>query len=39
MEVCIIKNTIGIALNSELKFQKYMNIAHSREKVHMLNIF
>jgi hypothetical protein len=36
MEVCILKNTMGITWNNELKF--HLNITHFWEKVHMLNI-
>jgi hypothetical protein len=39
MEVCIVKNTMGIAWNNKLKSKNYMNITDYREKVHMLNIF
>jgi hypothetical protein len=37
MEVCILKNTMGIIWNNELKF--HLNITHFKEKVHMSNIF
>ncbi len=38
-EVCIVKNMMAIAQNSELDSNGYLNIIHFKEKVHMLNIF
>jgi len=32
MEVCIIKDTMGIAWNNELKFQSYINIHHFKRR-------
>jgi hypothetical protein len=37
MEVCIFKNTMGVAWNNKLKF--HLNLIYFREKVHISNIF
>ncbi len=31
--MCIVRNKMVVARNNELKFQNYLNITHSREKV------
>jgi hypothetical protein len=38
MEVCIVKDMMGIAQNNELKFQRPHEHPHFKEKVHMSSI-
>jgi hypothetical protein len=38
MEVCIVKDSMGIAQNNKLKFQRLLEHHHFKEKVHMSNI-